>query len=192
MLVSISTPPPKTGLSTSVGVELVEAFVNTAEIDQGIDHLATVELAQGWLKAQDLIADEPLAESQRLRLIEVREALRALIGHGHGGPVDPTSLAVLDGAGSTARLTLAFSSDGSASLHPDSTGVDSALGTILTAAYAAMVEGSWSRLKTCENDECRWAFYDQSKNRSAKWCSMQSCGNRMKARAYRARREAKN
>jgi predicted RNA-binding Zn ribbon-like protein len=55
-----------------------------------------------------------------------------------------------------------------------------------------MVDGSWSRLKTCENDECRWAFYDQSKNRSAKWCSMQSCGNRMKARAYRARREAKN
>ena len=190
MLVSINNPPPETGLTAPVGVELVRAFVNTAELDEGIDRLATAELAQEWLHAQDLIADEPLAESQRLRLIEVRAALRVLIAHGHGGRVDPASLAVLDGAGSTARLTLAFSADGSASLHPDATGVDSALGRILTAAYAAMVEGSWSRLKTCDNDECRWAFYDQSKNRSAKWCSMQSCGNRMKARAYRARRDA--
>ena len=96
---------------------------------------------------------------------------------------------MLDGAERTARLTLAFSGDGSAVLHPDATGVDRALGWILTAAYTAMID-AWPRLKTCGNDECHWAFHDQSKNHSAKWCSMQSCGNRMKARAYRARREA--
>ena len=174
------------------GADLIRAFVNTAELEEGTDHLATVERAREWLQALDLIGEEPLPESQRLRLIEVREALRALIAAAHGDHVDPASLAVLDNAGRTARLTLAFSASGSAALHPDATGVDRALGRILSAAYAAMIDGSWPRLKTCENNECRWAFYDQSKNRSAKWCSMQACGNRMKARAYRARQEAKN
>ena len=41
------------------------------------------------------------------------------------------------------------------------------------------------------NPDCRWAFYDGSKNRSGRWCDMASCGNRMKARAFRERaREA--
>jgi hypothetical protein len=34
----------------------------------------------------------------------------------------------------------------------------------------------------------RWAFYDHARNRSRTWCSMDACGNRAKARAYRARR----
>jgi predicted RNA-binding Zn ribbon-like protein len=50
-----------------------------------------------------------------------------------------------------------------------------------------MSEGTWSRLKACLADTCQWAFYDQSKNRSAHWCSMAVCGNRAKARAYRNR-----
>ncbi len=55
----------------------------------------------------------------------------------------------------------------------------------------AMADGSWSRIKACRNDTCRWLFYDQSRNRSGTWCTMAICGSRMKARAYRARqREA--
>jgi predicted RNA-binding Zn ribbon-like protein len=50
-----------------------------------------------------------------------------------------------------------------------------------------MSDGSWSRLKCCRNHDCRWSFYDYSKNRSATWCSMQICGNRTKTRAYRQR-----
>jgi predicted RNA-binding Zn ribbon-like protein len=34
------------------------------------------------------------------------------------------------------------------------------------------------------------AFYDRSKNSSRTWCSMSSCGNRAKTRAYRGRRHA--
>ncbi len=50
-----------------------------------------------------------------------------------------------------------------------------------------MAEGNWPRLKVCREDTCAWAFYDRSKNRSGAWCSMAVCGNRTKARAYRAR-----
>ena len=44
-------------------------------------------------------------------------------------------------------------------------------------------------LKICSSDECEWAYYDHSKNRSRHWCEY-GCGNRVKTRAYRARRRA--
>ena len=55
------------------------------------------------------------------------------------------------------------------------------------AVHDAMAEGSWARLKACPADNCLWAFYDETKNRSGTWCSMSVCGNRTKARAYRRR-----
>jgi predicted RNA-binding Zn ribbon-like protein len=42
-------------------------------------------------------------------------------------------------------------------------------------------------MKACRAEDCRWAFYDRSRNRSRAWCSMRECGNRAKARSYRAR-----
>jgi predicted RNA-binding Zn ribbon-like protein len=53
-----------------------------------------------------------------------------------------------------------------------------------------MADGTWSRLKACRADDCLWAFYDGSRNHSAAWCSMASCGNRAKARAYRSRQRS--
>ena len=45
-------------------------------------------------------------------------------------------------------------------------------------------------VKACPADDCRWAFYDRSRNRSGTWCDMSDCGNRAKARAYRKRHQA--
>jgi predicted RNA-binding Zn ribbon-like protein len=53
-----------------------------------------------------------------------------------------------------------------------------------------MADDTWNRLKACRLDNCQWAFYDTSKNRSRTWCSMKVCGNRAKARAYRERQRA--
>jgi predicted RNA-binding Zn ribbon-like protein len=40
------------------------------------------------------------------------------------------------------------------------------------------------RVRECGGEDCRWLFLDTSKNRSRQWCSMQSCGNRQKARRH--------
>lgn len=45
-----------------------------------------------------------------------------------------------------------------------------------------------SYVKRCGNDECIRFFLDTSKNHSRRWCSMEGCGNRMKARAHYARK----
>ncbi len=47
-----------------------------------------------------------------------------------------------------------------------------------------------NRLRRCENDGCRWAFVDASRNRSRIWCDPAVCGNVSKVRAYRERLRA--
>ena len=44
------------------------------------------------------------------------------------------------------------------------------------------------RLKECAQEDCRWLFLDLSKNRSRRWCTMEQCGNRAKAKRHYARR----
>jgi len=87
-----------------------------------------------------------------------------------------------------AALRVEFSEDGGASLVPKSAGIAQALGELLAIIFTAMQDGTWRRLKICHADDCSWAYYDRSKNGSGAWCSMQDCGNRAKARAYRERR----
>ena len=108
----------------------------------------------------------------------MREALRGLI-RGHA------TSEVLDRAAGDARLTLRFE-PGSVALVPEARGADGALGSILAVVHGAIQDGSWQRLKTCPR--CSWVFYDYSRNRSAAWCSMQLCGNRVKTRSYYRRR----
>jgi len=42
------------------------------------------------------------------------------------------------------------------------------------------------QLRECGNAECRWLFVDTSKNHTRRWCDMKICGNRMKARRFKA------
>jgi predicted RNA-binding Zn ribbon-like protein len=47
------------------------------------------------------------------------------------------------------------------------------------------------RLKECPGpDGCGWLFYDETKNGSRRWCSMDHCGSAAKARRYAARHRA--
>lgn len=58
-----------------------------------------------------------------------------------------------------------------------------AAGDLLTGEAAGAI-------RVCENPECRWLFLDTSKNHTRRWCDMKLCGNRMKARRYKAQRRA--
>ena len=47
-----------------------------------------------------------------------------------------------------------------------------------------------TQVRECADDTCGWLFLDLSKNASRRWCNMADCGNRAKARRYRARKKA--
>jgi predicted RNA-binding Zn ribbon-like protein len=78
-----------------------------------------------------------------------------------------------------------FGADGRARLEPETRGVVGAMGRIVATLFSVMRDEEWARLKLCNNDACRWAFFDRSKNHSSRWCTMASCGNKMKARRFR-------
>jgi predicted RNA-binding Zn ribbon-like protein len=67
---------------------------------------------------------------------------------------------------------------------------DLAIWIIAGAAIDLLATGNLSRIKVCANpDGCGWLFYDQSKNGSRRWCSMESCGSQVKMRALYARKK---
>jgi predicted RNA-binding Zn ribbon-like protein len=166
---------------------LVQAFVNTVDREHGPDLLDDDSGLREWLERRMLPADVAPGDHERAR--EVREALRMLLLANNGEPRDPAAQPILERAARRARLEPVFPPDGAA-LAPRAEGFDGTLGRILAAAFAAMLDGSWTRLKACPRDVCGWAFYDRSTNASATWCSMRVCGGRVKAGAYYRRRRA--
>jgi predicted RNA-binding Zn ribbon-like protein len=114
-----------------------------------------------------------------------------LLAANNGGDLDAGALETLNGAAERAALAVRFGPDGRATLKTGTGGVDGAIGRVLEAVCAGMEEGGWERLKACANGRCGWAFYDRSRNRSGKWCSMDVCGNRVKTRTYRRRATAR-
>jgi predicted RNA-binding Zn ribbon-like protein len=66
---------------------------------------------------------------------------------------------------------------------------DLPLWALAMSAADLMTSEAIERLRTCGNAECRWLFLDTSKNHTRRWCDMKVCGNRMKARRFRAQRK---
>jgi predicted RNA-binding Zn ribbon-like protein len=53
-----------------------------------------------------------------------------------------------------------------------------------------LISEDMHRLRACEKPDCRWLFLDTSKNHTRRWCDMKLCGNRMKARRFKAQHKA--
>ncbi len=170
-------------------LRVIQLFVNTNDLETGPDLLPDAGALREWLLAKDLLgADEPVTDADHARAIELREAIRELVSAHAGLPHDAAAGEIVNEAGRRAGLVPVLE-DPATRFEPTAGGVDGALGHIVAAIHAAVAEGTWDRLKACERDICRWAFYDHSKNRSGHWCSMAVCGQREKnRRAYRRRR----
>jgi predicted RNA-binding Zn ribbon-like protein len=153
-------------------LRLVQRFVNTVDHEHGREWIGTPAELADFLGCEE-------AEVDVERAHELREALRMLLRANNGAPLDGDAVAVVNRAAAGLRLEL---DDGGHVVF----GADDPLARVVAVAFGAMLEGTWPRLKACRN--CKWAFYDYSKNRAASWCSMQLCGNRLKTRAYRSRR----
>ncbi|MGH3387900.1 MAG: CGNR zinc finger domain-containing protein [Actinomadura sp.] len=166
---------------------LLRDFVNTLDVECGADELGTPAGLAGWLTGRGLLTEGAQASPDELALaITLREGLRAAL-LGHQGATTGGLPPDLDRA--LARLPLRVSLAGAVPrLVPVGGEMAGGLGGLAAAVMECVADGTWTRLKACQEHTCRWAFVDTSKNRSRAWCSMRVCGNRTKTRAYRARR----
>ncbi len=169
-------------------VGLVQAYVNTVDIQDGPEELTDPNTLGAWLVAHGLMeSGQAVTDADLKNAIAVREAIRGVIGANTGGRVYPVDVATLNEAATASRLRARFGAHGKARLEPESVGVAGAMGRLVAAVFTAMADGDWTRLKLCGSQSCRWAFYDRSRNHSSRWCTMASCGNRQKARRFRER-----
>jgi predicted RNA-binding Zn ribbon-like protein len=182
------SPPSKTAPQP---LYLVQRFVNSIDLESGEDELDSPDALGSWLAERGLIdAGERLGDADLARALDVREGLRAVLLANNGLPLDEEKVERLDRAVRRAGVRVRFRPGEEPRLVPDSPGIDGAIARLMAIVAAAVEHGRWERLKACPREECEWAFYDSSKNRSGRWCKMEVCGNIEKARAFRQRRRA--
>ncbi len=171
-------PPP---------IAVVRDFVNTTDPELGTDDLSTPAELGRYLTERGLTTGGAEARAVDLdAALRLRAGLRRALELNHDGTQSalPELAEVLAGL----PVTLTWTPEGTALTTTDAS-VRGGLARIAIAAHEAAAAGIWWRLKICAWDECEWAFYDHSKNRSRHWCEY-GCGNKVKTRAYRARRAA--
>lgn len=60
---------------------------------------------------------------------------------------------------------------------------------ILRSAAELLTSDELRQVRECAAGDCTWLFLDHSRNRSRRWCSMATCGNRAKAQRHYRRRK---
>jgi predicted RNA-binding Zn ribbon-like protein len=180
-------------------------FLNTLTLEEGswVDHLGTAEDALRWIADHQLIHAEPangLLDTYRRdrrrgardlhRVRHVREALRevsdAVV---EARPADDEALAEVNRVLRHRPIPrLSSMPNGVAVGHGhESDPLDDAFARLAEPLVREIATGRPDRLRVCDNDRCRWVFYDTSPTGRRRWCDMASCGNRAKAARHRAR-----
>jgi len=179
-------------------LRLVEEFLNT--LDQRTfrrhgtdfvsgDALSTPAALTRWLADHGLAGRSVRASTAELRTVHaVRDALRAAVTR---DGLDASARRRADSALGAVPVRVELDTDGSLSLAGPSAAVAAAIAELVAIAVRRSADGSWDRLRACAAPDCRWVFYDDSRNGAGRWCSMSACGNRVKTARYRARQAAR-
>jgi predicted RNA-binding Zn ribbon-like protein len=140
----------------------------------------------GW--DRDRLPDDQ--ERQALR--QLRTQLRSMVDQIRADtPVSNQDLEALNRvlAGSPVVRSLEQgASRPSLHLAPVAGGIKQVLGAVAASFAKMLVEGEAKRVKVCANPDCGWVIYDESRNRTRRWCDVSECGNLIKVRRHRQRK----
>lgn len=167
---------------------LVQSFLNTLDLRSGTDELLSQSGMQAWLAARRLVSPgTEFDHADWRRLVEMRRAMHDLVAANGGQGLQRRAVTTLNEAARRVRLGVRLHPEDGYRLMAEGVGIDRPIGDLLIGVTSSMASGTWPRLKVCANDACQRAFYDASRNRSGRWCSMAVCGNHLKGRNYRRR-----
>ncbi|MGZ5400579.1 MAG: CGNR zinc finger domain-containing protein [Nocardioides sp.] len=169
-------------------IAAVRDFVNTTDRETGADDLSTPAELTRFLVDRGLMQRASRATAVDLDAARrLRAGLRRALELNHAG--QGARLPELAESLGDHPVALTWAPSGPV-LTTTAPGVKGGLARLAIAVHEAAAQGDWWRLKICAWDECEWAYYDHSKNRSRSWCEY-GCGNKVKTRAYRARQAAR-
>jgi predicted RNA-binding Zn ribbon-like protein len=142
----------------------------------------------------DIQAHPACAQAALARAYALRRALYNLFwAVADGRPPDPADLAALNHELPDALAHQQLVAEPGGGLDWGWSGGPESLAEVLypivrSAADLLTSAEQRAAVRQCGASDCAWLFLDSSRNRSRQWCSMQTCGNREKARRYYARR----
>jgi len=171
-------------------LELVRGFLSLHDHEPGTpDGLPpSHESLRWWLHSRGLVEpDDPAKDQDLAWALRVRDALTAKVHENMGEPRNADAIEFLNRAAEQTGLRVCFGCTEGEPIHVDAVGVRGAVGRILGTAFLAELDGRWERFRVCHDPTCTAVFFDRSKNKSGRWCSMSACGNRAKVRAFRER-----
>ena len=175
-------------------LDLLQQFVNTRNRMRSYDLLGNPAEARQWLSEAGYGVDVAVREKELECLRTLREDLRNVLTAHNSESSEQSRLSAtrLDELCASVTLRPGFDREGRPRLVGVSEGRERFVEDLFAAAIRSQHTGIWQRLKACANEDCRWIFYDHSKNCSGNWCVMEICGSRAKMRAYRQRRNSRS
>jgi len=186
-----------------VGGRVCLDFTNTAHgrgTGNHMDHLVDYPALVGWSRHAGVLDDKAakalLARAQGNRRAadaspRRREAMhRFLTAVTHNRDGDGADLALINAglAEATPHARIVAAEGGFAWHWDEEPALDRMLWPIVRSAAELLTAADRRRIKQCPGRDCGWLFLDISKNGSRRWCEMEVCGSRAKARAYYARK----
>ncbi|MBB1242860.1 CGNR zinc finger domain-containing protein [Streptomyces durbertensis] len=173
---------------TRFALDGVVDLLNTAADEDKPDTLTDLDALRGYVERNSISGVSRLAEADLAAVREVRDRFAEVFAAPDTRTAAELVNALVAKAGTTPQLTdhdgydwhvHYFAPGASVADHLAADG-GMALGYLI-------VGGERERLRRCAAPDCRRAFIDLSRNRSRRYCSSRTCGNRLHVAAYRAR-----
>ncbi len=140
-----------------------------------------------WFRQAGLVDDTTFTAADFERALSVREAIYDLVAaRVNGSEAEPTSIATLNAAASAPSITPQLVGS---SMRREATPAQ-ALSSVARDAIEILGGPNAALLRQCNNEGCTQVYVDHSRGARREWCSMDPCGNKIKAAAYRARKRA--
>src|SRR5437660_473701 len=125
-------------------LELVRALLNTRDVEEDTDQVASPDDLRAWLSAHGLLSRAGRVTHQGVqRVRRLREALRTLLLANNGAPLDRRAVRELNALSQRAPLAVRFGPDGAGALEAVPGDVDGAIARLLGVVAHAMAEGTW-------------------------------------------------
>lgn len=181
-------------------VAVVERFLNTvdrhtfgahaAKPDDRRDRLRSAAALREWLRESSLLERGRTVEHEDVELARrLRDGVREWLAARQGLEHDTAAVERADEVLESVVLRASLRGDRIA-LVATAARRGAVLAPLVRYLVSAHESRTLDRLRICAAADCRFVFYDHSRSRSSRWCSMATCGNRVKTRRYRARRAA--
>ncbi|MDH2443777.1 CGNR zinc finger domain-containing protein [Amnibacterium sp. CER49] len=167
---------------------VVRDFVNSFEPQTDEESWGTPAALQQWLADHEYsVGPDGLDALCLQRAKDLREGLRSLLMQHAGHEASHAAVERMQSVLASLAPMTSLGLGGTVLVSAGDTTFDLVVLRLLEAVRRCETAGIWDRLKACERSSCLWAYYDTSRNRSRRWCSMEGCGNVLKMQRRAAR-----